>query len=61
MGLIEIKMKILLASDNYWNDLILVASMILLQLILGIQQKIYLYLMSSIMERQLIIAIPFIY
>ena len=43
-------MKHLLLSENYWNELLLIASIILFQMILGLRQRTYLPLIRSMIE-----------
>ena len=61
MGLREITMKHLLVSDNYLNNLLIFDPMILLHLKQGLWKELYLSLISLIMERQFLIAVPFIF
>ena len=49
VGLRDITIKILFLSDNYWNNLLLIASIILFQLILVTRKRTYLSLMMLIL------------
>ena len=53
-------MKILLVSENYWNCLILIDPIIILQLTPGLW-KIYLSLMRTMTERQFLLSVYFIF
>ena len=61
MGLIDITMKNGLVSENSRNDLPLIASIIIFQLILGPRKILYLSLMMLMAERQFILAVKFIF
>ena len=50
-----------LVSDNYWNELLLIASKTIFKLILGPSKIKYLPLMSWMKERQFLIAVHFIF
>ena len=54
-------MKNKLISENSWNGLILIASTIIFQLIMGLQQITHFSLMGSMMNIQFLLARPFIF
>ena len=51
----------MLVLENSQNNLLLIASIIILQLAQGLRKNIYLSLMRKMVERQFLLVVPFIF